>query len=48
MVENPTLLEPTFDSPYDTFIMQEAIPFELKKIIYYVIQTGEILGQKDF
>jgi len=41
-----TLIEPKIDSPTDIFIMEEAVPFELKKVIYYVIQTGEILGQR--
>jgi hypothetical protein len=41
-----TLIEPKVDSPTDLFIMEEAVPFELKKIIYYVIQTGEILAQR--
>ncbi len=41
-----TLIKPEIDSPTDIFIQQEAVPFELNKVIYYVIQTGEILGQK--
>lgn len=40
-----TLIEPKIDSPTDIFIMEEAVPFVLKKVIYYVIQTGEVLGQ---
>lgn len=40
--------EPTIDYPFDDFIQEEAMPFELKKIIYYVVQTGEILHQKSF
>lgn len=43
-----TLIEPKVDSPTDIFIMEEAVPFELKKVIYYVIQTGEILGQRAY
>lgn len=41
-----TLVEPKIDSPNDIFIMEEAVPFDLRKVIYYVIQTGEILGQR--
>lgn len=38
----------TRDEPYDSYIEEKAVPFELKKIIYYVYQTGEILHQKSF
>lgn len=44
----PLLISPTIDSPSDYFITEDAVPFALKKIIYYVVKTGEILGQKDF
>ena len=40
------LIEPKIDSPSDIFITQDAVPFELNNIIYYVVQTGEILGRK--
>jgi hypothetical protein len=40
--------DPTFDYPIDKYLMYEAVPFEVKKIIYYVVQTGEILYQKSF
>lgn len=43
-----TRTKPKIDSPNDIFIMEEAVPFDLKKIFYYVIQTGEILGQRVF
>lgn len=43
-----TLKDPRLDSPTDTFISNEAVPFEVKKIIYYVVQTGEILGQRTY
>jgi len=42
------LIEPRIDLPNDTFISEEAAPFEVKKIIYYVIETGEILGQRTY
>jgi|CXWL01.1.fsa_nt_gi hypothetical protein len=48
IVDNYTRVEPTIDWPRDIFIIEDAIPFDLKEIIYYVIQTGEILGKKDF
>ena len=41
-----TTIKPRIDWPINMFIMEEAVPFELKKLIYYVIQTGEILGQR--
>lgn len=41
------IIEPTINKPEDTFVTNEAIPFDLQKIIYYVIQTGEILDQKE-
>lgn len=34
--------------PKDLTINSEAIPFNLKKIIFYVVQTGEILDQQLF
>lgn len=40
--------QPKVDSPTDIFITEEAVPFELKRVIYYVIQTGEVLGQRDY
>lgn len=40
------LVRPKFDLPSDLFIMEEAVPFDLRKVVYYVIQTGEILGQR--
>jgi hypothetical protein len=33
----------TFDDPTDTNIQEEAIPFDLKKIVFYVVETGKIL-----
>ena len=39
---------PTLDSPYQKFIKEEAVPFDLKKIIYYVKKTGEMLYEKSF
>lgn len=39
---------PTINSPQGKLILKHAIPFDLKKIIYYVFQTGEILAQRDF
>ena len=42
------LQKPTIDKPEDIFIYGDAVPFTLKKIYYYVLSTGEILGQRDF
>ena len=44
----PRILSPTIDRTTDLFIESKAVPFELKKRIYYVVQTGEILSQKNF
>lgn len=43
-------VEPKIDSgiPVDIFTTEEAVPFELKKIVYYVVQTGEILWQRAY
>lgn len=41
-----TLIEPTISSPIDLFVMTKAVPFELKKIMFYVIATGEILEER--
>lgn len=43
-----TLIEPKIDKPIDIFIEEDAVPFDLHKIIYYVTETGEILDQKSF
>lgn len=42
------VIEPTIDKPTDMIFLEDAVPFNLKKIIYYIVQSGEILGQKDF
>jgi len=34
---------PTFDDPTDINMQEEAIPFNLKKIVFYVVETGKIL-----
>ena len=38
----------SIDSPSDIFISEAAVPFEIKKIIYYVFETGEIVHQRSF
>lgn len=43
-----TLVEPKIDNPTDIFITTAALPFNLRKIVYYVIPTGEILAQRSF
>ncbi|RQW86296.1 MAG: hypothetical protein EHM79_09935 [Geobacter sp.] len=40
--------EPTYDHPTKIEIEEDAVPFDVKKIVYYVVQTGEILYQKSF
>lgn len=40
-------IEPTINTPMDTIIIDKAIPFDVKEIIYYVDKTGEILGKED-
>lgn len=44
----PFIREPEIGSLKDIFIKEEAVPFEIKKIIYYVIRTGEIIGQTNY
>lgn len=44
----PNTTKPTLDNPVDIMISGQAIPFELNKIFYYVVATGEILGEKSF
>lgn len=34
---------PTIDSPSDIEITEKAVPFDLKQIVYYIVETGEIL-----
>lgn len=41
-------VNPKVDLPIDKHITEEAVPFEVKKLIYYVIKTGEILVQRVF
>jgi hypothetical protein len=48
IVGRERLLKPEIDKPYDVEIDQLAVPFDVKKVVYYVIETGEVLGQKDF
>lgn len=46
-----TLIKPKVDDSYpimDVFITQDAVPFEIKKIVFYVVQTGEILWQRAY
>lgn len=43
-----TLLEPRIDSPRDIFITEEAVPFDIKSIVYYVVQSGEILRRRSY
>lgn len=43
-----TLVEPKIETPNDVMVIEEAIPFNVKKVIYYIVETGEILSQKDF
>ena len=44
----PTVIEPKISSPMDILILKIGVPFSLKRVIYYVVQTGEILGKKEF
>lgn len=42
---------PTIDDnlgPRDIDITEDAVPFEIKKIVFYVVQTGEILWQRAY
>ncbi|MDP5239257.1 hypothetical protein Q9Q94_06935 [Uliginosibacterium sp. 31-16] len=44
----PLVLSATISSPSEIFATEDAIPFDLKKIVYFVTETGEILGQRSF
>lgn len=44
----PHIKEPVIDSPTDVYIDTDAVPFDPKKAVLYVIGTGEILGEKVF
>jgi hypothetical protein len=44
----PHIKEPVIDSPTDVFIDTDAVIFDPKKAVLYVIGTGEILGEKVF
>jgi len=44
---HPTMLSPTIDAPYDTFVTQDAVPFTPTKLVLYVEETGVILGVKE-
>ena len=42
------IMEPTIDSPTGFFEEHPAIPFDVKQLIYYVVETGEILNSQRF
>lgn len=42
------LVEPKINNPKDIIIIDDGIPFNLTNIVYYVIQTGEIVGLRYF
>ena len=39
---------PSVSDPTDIFIKQDAVPIEIKKIIYYVVPTGEVLAHREY
>jgi hypothetical protein len=43
-----SFIEPKFNRPIDLSISDYGVPFDLKRIIYYVVQTGEIIGQRTY
>lgn len=51
IIEGQTLIiKPKIDDaiPMDVFVTEDAVPFEIKKIVFYVVQTGEILWQRAY
>lgn len=40
------LINPTITEPRDIFIKIDAVPFTPTRVVYYVIQTGEILSSQ--
>lgn len=43
----PTMIKPSMDNPQDIFVMRTAVPFDLKKVVYFVKSTGEILHARE-
>lgn len=43
-----SISSPTFDFPHEMIQRAQAVPIEPNKVIYYVGETGEILGEKSF
>ena len=41
-------ITPTSGRPFDYARLTEGVPFDVKKVIYYVVQSGEILEKKEF
>jgi hypothetical protein len=41
------LKDATPDSPSDIFIEEDGVPFDLQMIVYYVVESGEILGRRN-
>jgi len=47
LIEGRGLLgEPTIAKPRDIFIQKLGVPFELKRVVYFVQQTGEVIRDK--
>ena len=42
-----TVIKPSINQPNEVYILNEAIPFSLKYIFYYVYETGEVLGKRN-
>lgn len=40
-------IRPTIDNPNDFRLMRMAVPFNLKKVVYFVKSTGEIIGIRE-
>jgi hypothetical protein len=41
----PTLISPTLNDPIDIFVMEDAAPFDPQEVVFYVVETGEILAR---
>lgn len=42
-----SLSAPTYNDPASVLVQEEAMPFDLKKIVFYVVDTGQILEVKE-
>lgn len=42
-----TIISPTINSPQDIRVRRTGVPFKPKLVVYYVVETGEVLEQRE-